>query len=82
MSKNKNNKKMKLNLIFLFLSMIFYGQKRDTIIYNGDKYMVEKVVLFYQDTVYVCDKNTNFRFTKDTIYVYKPKYYKKIKRIK
>lgn len=73
---------MKLILIFFFLTTILYSQKRDTIIYNGDKYKVEKIELLYQDTVYFCEKNINFRFTKDTIYVYKPKYYKKIKRIK
>jgi hypothetical protein len=61
--------------------MTLYSQK-DTIIYNGVKYKVEKITLLYKDTIYFCEKDINFRFTKDTIYVYKPRYYKKIIRTK
>jgi len=71
---------MKFLYVILLLSNLFYLQKRDTIVYNNEVYKIEKITLLYKDTIYMCDKNTTFRFTKDTIYVYKPKYYKKIKR--
>jgi hypothetical protein len=66
-------------IILLLLPVFLYGQKRDSIRYEGVVYKVEKIKLLYQDTIYFCNYNTNFRFTKDSIYVYKPKYYKKIK---
>jgi hypothetical protein len=72
---------MKILIIFLLFFSISYSQKRDTIFYDGKKYKVEEVRLLYQDTIYYC-KDINFRFAKDTIYVYKPRYYKKIKRNK
>jgi len=68
-------------LILLFTSLC-YSQTRKVIIIDNVKYTVKERVLLYKDTMYICDKNTSFRFTKDIIYVYKPKYYKKIKRNK
>jgi len=71
---------MKILYLVLLLSNLIFAQKRDTIIYNSEKYKVEKILLMYQDTIYMCEKNITFRFTKDSIYVYKPRYYKKIKK--
>ena len=69
-------------LILLLLTSLCYSQTRKVIIIDNVKYTVKERVLLYKDTMYICDKNTSFRFTKDVIYVYKPKYYKKIKRNK
>lgn len=69
-------------LFFLLLFSVSYSQKKDTIAYDGNKYQVKEIRLLYQDTIYLCEKEISFRFTKDTIYVYKNQYYKKIKRDK
>jgi len=59
-----------------------YSQNRNVIIIDSVKYRIKERMLLYKDTIYICDKNTSFRFTKDTIYIYKPNYYRKIKRNK
>ena len=69
-------------LIILLFTSLCYSQTRKVIIIDNIKYTVKERVLLYKDTVYICDKSTSFRFTKDVIYVYRPKYYKKIKRNK
>ena len=69
-------------LILLLLTSLCYSQTRKVIIIDNVKYTVKERVLLYKDTIYICDKNTSFRFTKNIIYVYRPKYYKKIKRNK
>jgi len=72
-------------LILLLLNLTIslgYSQTKKVIIIDGIKYTVIERVLLYKDTIYICDKNTSFRFTKDIIYVYRPKYYRKIKRNK
>lgn len=73
---------MKFVLLLFIISKLTYSQKRDSIFYDGEKYKINEIILFYKDTVFMCEKNISFRFTKDTIFVYKPKYYKKIKRNK
>jgi hypothetical protein len=66
----------------LLLTSLCYSQTRKVIIIDNVKYTVKERVLLYKDTIYICDKNTSLRFTKDIIYVYRPHYYKKIKRNK
>ena len=69
-------------LIILLFTSLFYSQTRKVVIIDNVKYTVKERVLLYKDTIYICDKDTSFRFTKDIIYVYRPHYYKKIKRNK
>ena len=71
---------MKLLLLLIFLNCS--SQKREFITYENKKYKVVEVLMLYNDTIYKCNEKTIFRYTKNFIYIYKPKYYKKIKNEK
>lgn len=68
--------------VFLLFFNTNYSQKKDTIRVGGEIYIVREILLLYTDTIYLCDKKTSFRYTKDSIYIYKPRYYKKYKKLK